>query len=174
MDSVNKVFLIGRTGQEAQLSYSKDGKAISKFSLATTRGWNDAKGERVEELTWHRITIFGKRAENVSKWIYKGTYLRVEGYIKNGKFTNKDGIDVYTSDVICEDIGFLGTKDENEKLAKQSQRSESRQNNQSRNQTKQIEEPNNQNQQPESPDSEFSNGSEDGFGSDSGSDDIPF
>ena len=84
-DSVNKVFLIGRAGQDAQLTYAKNGNAISKFSLVTSRRWTNDKGEKIDEPTWHKITIFGKRAEGVSKYIFKGSYLRVEGYIKNGK-----------------------------------------------------------------------------------------
>lgn len=116
-DSVNKVMLIGRAGKEPEVRFSQNGVATAKFSLATSKKWKNDKGENFEETTWHRITIFGKRAEGVSKYIFKGTYLRVEGSIKNGKYTNKDGIEVYTSEIICSEIGFLSTKDENEKLA---------------------------------------------------------
>lgn len=172
-DSVNKVTLIGRAGQDAELTFTKNGSAISKFNLVTTRRWNNDKGEKQEDPCWHRITIFGKRAEGISKYIFKGSYLRIEGYIKNGKFKNKDGIDVYTSDIICEEIGFLSTKDENEKLANQPKGNGGKNNgnnssgNSNKNLARKSEEPQN-----DPPDADF--GNDPGFGSGNGSDDIPF
>lgn len=118
-DSVNKVMLIGYAGKEPDVRFSQNGTATAKFSLATSARWTTEKGEPKEETTWHRITIFGKRAESVSKYIFKGTYLRIEGSIKNGKYTNDKGVDIYTSEIICKEIGFLSTKEDNQKLAQQ-------------------------------------------------------
>jgi len=109
--SVNKVSLIGFVGQQPEMKYTAAGAAICNFSIATTEAWTDKKtGDKKEETAWHRIVVFGKRAEVVGKYVEKGHRLYVGGRLKYGDYQNKEGINVKTTDIILTDFDFLERK----------------------------------------------------------------
>lgn len=110
MAGLNRVMLIGNLGQDVETSSSSNGTLIAKFTVATSDGRPDQSGNVKTE--WHRCVAFGKTAEYMQKYISKGSTVCVEGRIQYGKYNNKDGVTVYTTDIVCNSVINL-TKREN-------------------------------------------------------------
>ena len=104
--SVNKVILIGNLGKDPEVRHSQDGKAIVSFSLATSENWRDkATGERKEKTEWHRVVIFNEGLAKIAEqYLKKGAKIYVEGQLQTRKYTNKDGIDVYSTEVVLQNF----------------------------------------------------------------------
>ena len=115
MASVNKVFLIGNLGRDPESKYMPNGKAVANFSVATSEQWKDKNtGEKKEETEWNRITCYDKLAEIVGQYLRKGSKVYIEGKLKTRKWTDKDGIERYTTEIICNEMKMLdGKKDSN-------------------------------------------------------------
>ena len=98
-----------------------NGTAVCTVSLATTNAWTDKQsGERVEESEWHRVVFFGRLAEVVTEYMRKGRPLYVEGRLRTRKWQDKDGRDVYTTEIVASEMQMLGTKpDDGKTSAKQ-------------------------------------------------------
>jgi len=110
MASLNKVMIIGNLGRDPEVSYTPSGLAICKFSVATTDVRVDRNsGERTERTEWHRITVFGKNAENCGRFLAKGRQVYVEGRLQTSSY-EKDGITRYSTDIIASQITFLGSR----------------------------------------------------------------
>ena len=109
--SVNKVILLGRLGKDPDVRYTNDQKEVVTLSLATSERRKDPSGEWVEKTEWHRIVAFGRLAEVCSKYTKKGKELFVEGSIRTNKWQDKEGKDRYTTEVIANNIQFVGPKD---------------------------------------------------------------
>lgn len=108
MAGMNRVILIGNVGQEPEITNTNNGKTIAKFSLATSDGMKDQSGNVKTE--WHKVVCFGNTAEMVNKYVNKGDQLSIEGSISYGKYENKEGVTVYTTDIICNRVIFIGSK----------------------------------------------------------------
>jgi single-strand DNA-binding protein len=112
MASVNKVILIGNLGRDPEMRSFPDGGSICNVTLATTRSWKDKNsGERVEETEWHRIVFRDRLAEIASEYLRKGKQVYVEGRLKTRKYTDKDGVDKYTTEVMASDMTMLGSRE---------------------------------------------------------------
>jgi single-strand DNA-binding protein len=112
MASVNKVILVGNCGKDPEIRYLPSGQAVANISIATTSRRKDKNtGENVETTEWHRVTFYDKLAEIVGEYVKKGKPLYVEGRLKYGKFTNKDGVEQNTCDIIATEIQLLGGRD---------------------------------------------------------------
>lgn len=109
MSSVNKVILVGRVGRDPELKQMQSGKAVVNLSLATTskRKTNDGM---VEDTQWHRITAYEKLAEIIGQYVQKGSLIYIEGSLKYGKFTDKDGNEKNTTDIVANQMQMLGGK----------------------------------------------------------------
>lgn len=108
MSGLNKVMLIGNVGSDPEIKYGQNGGAILRMSLATNERWKDRDGNQHERTEWHRLTVFGKRAEGLAKHVDKGTRLYVEGRIETRKWQDRDGNDRYTTEIVVSDVKFLG------------------------------------------------------------------
>lgn len=109
MASVNKVIILGNCGQEPTIRYLPSGQAVANISIATTSKRKDKQsGETIETTEWHRVTFFDKLAEIVGEYVKKGAPLYVEGRLKYGKFTNKDGHEQNTCDIVASEVQLLG------------------------------------------------------------------
>ena len=107
MGSVNKVTLIGNVGQDPEIRKTQNGDIIANLSIATSESWKDKNtGERKEKTEWHKVSIFGKTAEVVEKYVTKGSKLYIEGQLQTRKWTDKDGNERYTTEVVVQ--GFNG------------------------------------------------------------------
>jgi single-strand DNA-binding protein len=111
MASVNKVILIGNLGRDPETRYSPDGAAITNVSIATTRKYKDSSGQQQEETEWHRVVFFSRLAEIAGEYLRKGKPVYVEGRLKTRKWTDKDGNEKYTTEIIAENMQMLGSRE---------------------------------------------------------------
>src|SRR5687768_14235347 len=110
MASVNKVLLIGNLGKDPETRYMPTGDAVTNITLATTETWKDKNGEKQEKTEWHRVTFYRKLAEIAGEYLKKGRPVYVEGRLETRKWTDKAGVERYTTDVIATDMKMLGSK----------------------------------------------------------------
>lgn len=108
MASVNKVIIVGNAGKDPELRYTANGDAIANLAVATSYKPKDK--DPVTE--WHRISFFGKLAEIVGQYLKKGSSVYIEGRLQTRKYTDKDGIERYSTDIIAEQMQMLGSKGE--------------------------------------------------------------
>ena len=112
MASVNKVILIGNLGRDPEVRYTPNGNAVCNVTLATTRSWkNKDSGEKQEETEWHRIVFYDRLAEIAGEYLKKGRSIYVEGRLKTRKWTDKDGAEKYTTEVIAQEMNMLGSRE---------------------------------------------------------------
>ena len=112
MASVNKVILIGNLGRDPELRSFPDGGTLCNVTLATTRSWKDKNsGDKVEETEWHRIVFRDRLAEIAGEYLKKGKQVYIEGRLKTRKYTDKDGVEKYTTEVIANDMTMLGSRE---------------------------------------------------------------
>lgn len=112
MASVNKVILVGNLGKDPEVRYLPSGYAVANVSIATTSKYNGKDGNMVEETEWHRVSFFGKLAEVVGQYLKKGRPVYVEGKIKTRKYTDKDGVEKYSTDIVAHEMQMLGSREE--------------------------------------------------------------
>ncbi len=110
MASVNKVILVGNLGRDPETRYMPDGGAITNFSIATTDTWKDKSGEKQEKTEWHRISTFQRLAEIAGEYLKKGSQVYIEGRLQTRKWTDKDGVEKYTTEIIADKMQMLGSR----------------------------------------------------------------
>jgi single-strand DNA-binding protein len=121
--SLNQAQIIGHLGKDPETRYLPSGEAVCNFSLATTEKWKDKQtGEAKESTEWHRITTFGKLAEICSQYLKKGSQAFVQGKLVTRKYTDKDGIDRYATEIRADTMKMLGSRDANQGSAPPAQR----------------------------------------------------
>lgn len=109
-NSLNKVMLLGRLGRDPDKKYTNSGIAVCNFSIATSESFK--KGDSWEEKTeWHKIVVFGNQAENVSKFVKKGSLVFIEGRIQTRSYQDKEGNDKYITEIVASLIRFLDAKE---------------------------------------------------------------
>ena len=110
MASVNKVIILGRLGRDPEVRYaSEGGTAICRMTVATDRRFKDRDGNRQSETEWHNVSVFGRTAEIAQQYLRKGSEVFVEGRLRTRKYTGKDGVERYATEIICESLQ-LGSK----------------------------------------------------------------
>jgi len=109
---VNKVILIGNLGADPELRNTAGGTAVCTLRVATSDRRKDASGNWTDHTEWHQVVCWSKTAENVAKYMRKGGKLYVEGRLQTRKWTDKDGRDRYQTEVVAENVRFLGSKGE--------------------------------------------------------------
>lgn len=113
MASLNKVMLIGHLGQEPNLTTMTNGEGACSLSVATSKKWQDKhSGETVEKTEWHRVVLYRTLAEIAGKYLRKGSQVYIEGELQTRKWTDKDGIERYTTEIIGSSLKMLGKKED--------------------------------------------------------------
>lgn len=108
---VNKAILIGNLGNDPDMRYTAGGAAVANVSIATAESWKDKNtGEQQERTEWHRVVFFGRLAEIVGEYLRKGSQIYVEGRLQTRKWTNKEGHDQYTTEIVANEMQMLGGK----------------------------------------------------------------
>jgi single-strand DNA-binding protein len=107
---VNKVILVGTLGKDPEVRYSQAGSAMTSVSLATNEKWKDKNGEMQERTEWHRVKFFGRLAEIAGEYLKKGGQCYVEGRLRTEKYTDKQGVEKYSTDIIADEMMLLGGK----------------------------------------------------------------
>jgi single-strand DNA-binding protein len=105
---VNKVILVGNLGADPDMRYTPSGQGVCELRIATSESWNDKNGQRQERTEWHRVVVWGKRAEVCSKYLSKGRQVYVEGRIQTRTYDDKEGQKRYITEIIAADVQFLG------------------------------------------------------------------
>ncbi len=111
MASVNKVILVGNLGRDPETRYLPSGDPVANITIATSSRYKGKDGNLVEETEWHRVTFFGKLAEIVGQYLKKGRSVYVEGRLKTRKYTDKDGVEKYATDIIANEMQMLGSRE---------------------------------------------------------------
>jgi single-strand DNA-binding protein len=111
--SVNKVILIGHLGRDAETKFTPSGAAATRFSVATSRRWQDKQsGEWKEDTNWTNVVLW--RSENLANYLLKGKQVYVEGRLQTRSYDDKDGKKVYATEVIADDVVLLGSRADGE------------------------------------------------------------
>ena len=112
MASINKVILIGNLGRDPEVRYAPSGSAICNATIATSRQWKDkTSGERQEETEWHRVVFYDRLAEIAGEYLKQGRSVYVEGRLKTRKWTDKDNVERYTTEVVATEMQMLGGRE---------------------------------------------------------------
>lgn len=109
---VNKVMLLGNLGQDPELRYTQSQNPVCSLNLATGERRRGADGEWTDHTEWHSVVVWGKQAENCSKYLAKGRQVFIEGRIQTRKWQDKEGRDRYTTEIIAQNVQFVGGKSE--------------------------------------------------------------
>ena len=111
MASVNKVIVVGNLGKDPEMRSFPNGDQIANITLATTDRWKDkTSGEMKEATEWHRVAFNGRLAEIVGQYLKKGSQVYVEGSLRTRKWTDKDGVDKYTTEIRADQMQMLGSR----------------------------------------------------------------
>ncbi len=105
---VNKVILIGRLGNDPEVRYTSNGGAVANFNVATNESWVDKAGAKQERTEWHRVVVWGKLGELCGQYLSKGRQAFVEGRLQTREWTDKEGHKKYTTEIVAQNIQFLG------------------------------------------------------------------
>lgn len=109
MASINKVILVGNLGRDPEVRYTADNAAITSASIATTDRYKDKNtGEQKEITEWHRVVFFNRLAEIAGEYLKKGSQVYIEGKLRTRKWTDKDGVEKYTTEIIADQLQMLG------------------------------------------------------------------
>jgi len=120
--SLNKVILIGRLGRDPELSYTANGQALAKLSVATDEGYRDKQtGQRVDRTEWHRVVVWRKAAEFCGNYLKKGSLVNIEGKLQTRKWQDQNGQDRWTTEIVADRVqGLDSPRDNSQQGAPQS------------------------------------------------------
>ncbi|MBU2732923.1 single-stranded DNA-binding protein [Acidithiobacillus ferridurans] len=110
MAGVNKVILLGHLGRDPEMRYQPSGGAIANFSIATSETFKDKEGNKQERTEWHRVVFFGRTAEIAGEYLRKGSMAYVEGRLQTRKWTDKEGQERYTTEIVGDRLQLVGAR----------------------------------------------------------------
>lgn len=108
MAGINKVIIVGRLGSNPELKTLSPGNMVATFSVATSESWIK-DGQKQERTEWHRIVVWGKQAENCSKYLSKGRQVYVEGRLQTRQWEDQQGQKKYSTEIVAQTVQFLGS-----------------------------------------------------------------
>ena len=111
MASVNKVILIGNLGRDPETRYTTSGDAVTNLRIATTETWKDKSGEKQEKTEWHTVVLFGRQAEIAGEYLKKGRPVYIEGRLQTRKYTDKEGVEKYSTEIVGDRMQLLGSRE---------------------------------------------------------------
>lgn len=112
---VNKVILVGNLGQDPEVRYMPNGKAVANVTLATSESWKDQQGQQQETTEWHRVVFYARLAEIVGEYLKKGGQIYIEGSLHTRKWQDQQGNDKYTTEVKAYELQMLGSATKSDK-----------------------------------------------------------
>lgn len=116
---VNRVIIVGFLGADPETRYTTNGGAITTIKVATSEQWKDKQtGENQERTEWHRIKFFGRLAEIAGEYLKKGRQVYIEGSLRTDKYTDKEGVERYTTDIIANGMQMLGGNPDGERTGR--------------------------------------------------------
>lgn len=112
MAGINKVIIVGRLGNNPELKTLSPGNMVASFSVATSETWTK-DGQKQERTEWHRIVVWGKQAENCSKYLSKGRQVYIEGRLQTRQWEDNQGVKKFTTEIVAQTVQFLGGANDN-------------------------------------------------------------
>lgn len=107
---VNKCILVGNLGADPEVRHSPGGTQVANLRVATTDSWKDKNtGEREQRTEWHRCVMFGRLAEIAGQYLRKGSQVYLEGALRTRKWTDRDGVERYSTEIVVNDMQMLGS-----------------------------------------------------------------
>lgn len=111
MSSLNKAMIIGHLGRDPETRHAASGDAITSITIATSEQWRDkTTGEKKEQTEWHKVVFYRKLAEIAGQYLKKGSLVYIEGKIQTRKWTDKEGQDRYTTEIVADTMQMLGSR----------------------------------------------------------------
>jgi single-strand DNA-binding protein len=108
---INKVILVGNLGQDPEVRYSADGRAIANITVATSDTWKDKQsGEMRDKTEWHRVVFFNRLGEIAGEYLKKGSKVYIEGKLQTRKWQDKSGADRYTTEIVANEMQMLDSR----------------------------------------------------------------
>jgi single-strand DNA-binding protein len=108
MAGVNKVILLGHLGRDPEIRYMPDGTAVANMTIATSESYKDRDGNRQERTEWHRVALYARTAEVAGEYLRKGSQVFIEGRIRTRKWTDKDGQERYSTEIVGDRLQLIG------------------------------------------------------------------
>lgn len=128
MASVNKVILVGRCAQDPEVRYLPSGGAVANITVATSESRKDKQtGEKKELTEWSRVSFFGKLAEIAGQYLKKGSQVYIEGRLRTRKYTDKEGIERYATEIIADTMQMLGSRQDEQQTSRPEQNTQRQQ-----------------------------------------------
>ncbi|MEW6568279.1 MAG: single-stranded DNA-binding protein [Chloroflexota bacterium] len=109
---LNKVMIIGHLGRDPEMRYTPSGRPVTTFSVATTRSWNTAEGERREETEWFNVVAWGSLAEICNQHLRKGQQVYLEGRLQTRRWDDQEGKKHFTTELVAKEMIVLGERRE--------------------------------------------------------------
>lgn len=106
---INKVILVGNLGADPEVRHTTSGGIVTTIRIATSKTWRDKQGQMQERTEWHRCKFFGKLAEIAGDYLRKGSQVYVEGSLHTDAYTDRDGVERYSTDIIVAEMQMLGS-----------------------------------------------------------------
>lgn len=122
MRGFNRAIIMGNLARDPDVRYTASQKAVASFSVAVNRQWNDANGERREEVTFIPVVVWGPSAKNCGKYLQKGSGILVEGRINTRSYEDKTGQKRYVTEVVADSVQFVGGGGQQKQPAQSSER----------------------------------------------------
>ena len=111
MAGVNLVIILGNLGNDPEVRYMPNGEPVANISIATSENWTDkTTGEKREKTEWHRVVAFRRTAEIIGQYTRKGSKLYVEGKLQTRKWSDQNGVDRYTTEIIADSVQLLDSR----------------------------------------------------------------
>ena len=110
MASVNKVILLGNLGRDPETRYTTGGDAVTNLRIATSEQWKDKNGDKQEKTEWHSVVLFGRQAEVAGEYLKKGRSVYIEGRLQTRKYTDKEGVEKYATEIVADRMQLLGSR----------------------------------------------------------------
>lgn len=112
MAGINKVILVGNLGKDPEVRHLENGATVANFPLATSETYTDRNGERITQTEWHNIVLWRKTAEIAERYLRKGRQVYIEGKIRTRNWTDRDGNQRYTTEIVGDVLQLLGSREE--------------------------------------------------------------
>ena len=113
MAGVNRMILMGHLGKDPEMRYMPDGTANASFSVATSESFKDKEGNKQERTEWHRVVLWGRIAEIAGEYLRKGSQAYIEGRIRTRKWTDKEGQERFTTEIVGDRLQLIGGRGSN-------------------------------------------------------------
>ena len=106
--SFNKIIIVGNLGRDPETRYTTGGDAVTNLNIATSEQWKDKSGEKQERTEWHRVVLFGRQPEVAGEYLKKGRSVYIEGRLQTRKYTDKEGIEKYSTEIVADRMQLIG------------------------------------------------------------------